>query len=538
MMRAFDEFRRRCAMKIKRFSFVSAVVVGMLAIVAASSAQLYGQIRSGNARPHFNRVLAPTEPWSDDCGDPNDPDANHGAIVQCKVRKFVDESCETAKLVSQFDLGVFTTQHIKALRVTCEDATEWVDLADEAEFQAMGTVRDAGAVMEYVGPDREDEFGPGYKPDGDGDGICRPKGKNKDTSSAATAVLVGPPDHERKPNSKYKEWCAEVIGDGIGDDDGFCEERKLDDTSLRQGKWYLEPCVVLSGASVVDGQQENFDTDKLKLVGDFFDDAAEALRLCNTGLQTGFGILQNLQANSSEIAATRDPALCIGLTGGTPSGINRPPFGLLEGLLIGADAAEAAHSTCDSAANQDVLGNNGSGVCVALAIVKGVMLAAWDSTELLDDSITGTYVDNTVQCLEYHHDFIKDKMQAVQNSLDFLVEWRRLHLQVIEIKEKQEFLVTVTEAGRPDHIEYLTVSVSEKDPIVFIEIPVSWTMVEEGSYLVVLDLPQGLNSPSLFNFRVGHTESFADGDGNLQTAEHSGSTIFDRSPQAVMSTGQ
>jgi len=490
---------------------------------------------------------------------PYDPNGTPGARLKSKVCEFVQEECETAKLLAQDDLGIFTTLQKDRMGAACEDGRQWVELTEEAEFQAIGTLRNATAFMEYAGPDCTDDTNPcpicdpnnsaydidacpngslgnDYWAYGDMDGVCKPKGRGP-------APLVGAGDLSRilaaddKPLPKFHEWCAEVIGDGIGDDDGFCEKKKLDEPVPGEGRWYTEPCVVLTGAEVLDSQPENFDDEKVNIVVGFFDDATKALKLGNAKLVRGMETLRSLKATAARLADGGDASVCENMLA-LPSGPESKDFDLLYGLLIAGQVADDIHAACDSGCNQDILGNNCAAVCLALAIVRGALVSAYEVEQFLDDAVSSVYVENTVKCLEYHHDFMKDQLKAVQNSLDFIVEWRRLHLQIVELKEKREFLVGVTEAGRPAHVEESTVRVSERDPLSFTDIESTWTPVADGIYHVLIDLSVHQQNAQLFVFTASHTEDYLDADLNTQSVEHSGFVLFDRSPQNTITTGQ
>jgi hypothetical protein len=345
-------------------------------------------------------------------------------------------------------------------------------------------------------------------------------------------------DLERKPVSKYKEWCAEVIGDGIGDDDGFCEERKS-----KGEKWYLEPCVKLSGAEAIDGQDENFDETKLIAIETALESQTETLNRTNQVLAEKLDELGTQMALADEIMA-EDGAPCEEMELGGPEDTRRE-YRQLQDALVAATTADAAYNMCTPFAGQTSFGFNAEATCAGLAIVDGFYSGLWESVELIDDSITSARLDNAVTCLGH----LKEKMQGVQSALDYKVEWRRIHLNVIEVKEKREFLVNVTEAGRPAYVETYLVRVSGKDPVSFIDITDSttWTEVYPGTYLVEVELPQSGKNADVFSFEVAHFELVLDDNGEPVldeetnepiSVEHSGSTLFDRSGQNTICTGQ
>lgn len=194
-----------------------------------------------------------------------------------------------------------------------------------------------------------------------------------------------------------------------------------------------------------------------------------------------------------------------------------------------------------------------------MAVAKAVFAGVYHARELTDDLITGERLDNAVKCLEYlgnQLDEIANGVNEANAKIDHVVEHRRVHLQVVELKEKREFLVSATEAGKPSQnsheiVESYTVRVSEKQPLSFVDVTDSttWTPQGNGLYLVVIDLPQGLNNAELFVFEVWHTETYTvkvikktndEKETVFEEREvvHSGFTLFDRSAQKFAGMGQ
>jgi hypothetical protein len=133
--------------------------------------------------------------------------------------------------------------------------------------------------------------------------------------------------------------------------------------------------------------------------------------------------------------------------------------------------------------------------------------------------------------LAEHDARIAAMMTQAQDTLDNVVELRSVHLQVIELIEKREFLVAATEAGIPvSDIEFLSVQVSKRDPVSFVDVTVeaTVTMVQPGIYLVAMDLPQQLKSAEIFAFEVRHNNDIVD---------HFGFVLFDRNAHNNLSSG-
>jgi hypothetical protein len=462
----------------------------------------------------YNREALVAQQTEIDCiQNPHD----YGCKIKVKTEGLVDEVCNTTTLLSQDDLGILTPLQKENLNNKCTLARGWVDNTKPEEFKAMGLRRDAGggsgAVMEYVGPDT-----PEHKNDGDDDGICKPKGKN----DKATAAKDG-------PTKGYKEWCAEVQGDGIGDEDGFCELIK------GGGKPVLEPCVQVSGVAAIESQDENYDEEKLKGIEAAFEDNTTAMKAANIQLAANLEELRTLRATSAETFSVYKPEECLGLMD-IPEPFpqqERTSYYTLYGFLVPMTSMAAGHDTCDSAANLDVLGANGSPVCVATAVLKGLSVAMFELFEQIDDAITGARVDNAAQCLESIHsqvitnsvkldhiysqvitntgklDEVNGKLETVLYNQANKLELRRVHLQVTELKEKSEFLVSASEAGKPiDGVKLISVKVAES-PTSFINVfdNTDFAPLEEkGLYLVKIDLPQEARNAKIFAFEVEHED--------------------------------
>jgi hypothetical protein len=417
-----------------------------------------------------------------DCGNLR-PDASHGEKIKCKSKELIDEVCNTVDLMSQDDLGILPLAQQNAMTNTCIFATDIVSATNPAEFQTFGIKRSAEGVAEYVGPDDPNQ---GYEDDGDSDGVCLLKkgGPNQQNCNDPNGC---------KPK-KYEEWCAEVITDGIGDDDGFCEWQGKGKNS------YLEPCVPLSDAAAIDSQEENFNEEKLVAVEDALDANIDAMKAVNIQLAADLEELRTLRATSAETFKEYKPKECLGLMQ-VPDYLpqDRAHYGVLYGFLVAMDSMAGGHDACDAAANQDVLGNNGSAVCVATAVLKAMAVGVFDVLELIDDTITATRLDNAVQCLET----VKKGLDEANDKLDKML---KVDLQVTELKEKSEFLVGATVGGNPaSGVEFISVKVADSS-ISFLDVTgyMNYKEVDPGMYRVVIDLPQEAKNAQVFAFQVKH----------------------------------
>ena len=133
--------------------------------------------------------------------------------------------------------------------------------------------------------------------------------------------------------------------------------------------------------------------------------------------------------------------------------------------------------------------------------------------------------------LTMHDEKMADLVTTVQFTLDNSVELRSVHLQVIELKEKREFLVAATEGGQPlANVQFVALQVSTKDPVSFMDVTANTTvsMLQEGIYLVQIDLPRQAQNVDIFAFEVRHDNA----------VPHYGFTLFDRTHENNLGMGQ
>lgn len=136
--------------------------------------------------------------------------------------------------------------------------------------------------------------------------------------------------------------------------------------------------------------------------------------------------------------------------------------------------------------------------------------------------------------LREHDQRMQDIVGNIHFILDNKVELRRVHLQVIELREKQVFLVHATEAGIPiADVSLISMRASERNPVSFMDVEVtSWEMLADdiGTYILEINLPKELKNANLFKFEVQHAPD--------PEIAHFGFVIFDRSTQNTITTGQ
>jgi len=111
-----------------------------------------------------------------------------------------------------------------------------------------------------------------------------------------------------------------------------------------------------------------------------------------------------------------------------------------------------------------------------------------------------------------HDANIDGLLDTVQNTLDTTTEMKRVHLQVIEIQEKDRFLLGSDEAGVPVDVTLTGLRVSDgkknSSPLAFQDQFGVATFASVGSGFglldVEIDLPKNAKDAQIFQFRVRH----------------------------------
>ena len=180
----------------------------------------------------------------------------------------------------------------------------------------------------------------------------------------------------------------------------------------------------------------------------------------------------------------------------------------------------------------------GEGVTLPIAhplkILTGLLTKFWSSIALMSDvvytkvdscgsdkfqsDVTASLADIDAD-LEAHDTKISTMLDDAQWTLDNVVEHRDVDLQVIEIKAKQKFLVSASEAGVPlEGVVFTSVLASKSDPVSFVDITYTQSTKLPGVYLVEIDLPSSVRDASIFAFEASHTNG---------SVEHLGFIVFD-----------
>lgn len=155
-----------------------------------------------------------------------------------------------------------------------------------------------------------------------------------------------------------------------------------------------------------------------------------------------------------------------------------------------------------------------------LKIAVGLITKAVNVAAVLADALY-TKID-TCGTDKFQGD-VTASLADIEADLADVVEHRDVDLQVIEIKAKQKFLVSASEAGIPlEGVVFTSVLASKNNPVSFEDITAytESNMVRLGVYLVEIDLPSSVRDASIFAFEASHTNG---------SVEHLGFIVFDAS---------
>jgi thiol-disulfide isomerase/thioredoxin/uncharacterized membrane protein YphA (DoxX/SURF4 family) len=467
-------------------------------------------------------VAAKPTPNVKDC-DCSQSNLDHGCSIKCKSLKLLDEVCtNSVSLISQANslVSMQSQDEVINLQNDCDFAMASVNATEPAEFKSYALKRNAksNAFAEVIGDGI-----------GDDDGICeKVKGDGKPPNSG-----------NGTPLKEYTEWCVE-IDDGIGDDDGVCELQEEDENGKKNK--YLEPCEQALEADVIDSDDTNFNEEKLGALENYLDGSYQQMHTANVMFATRLAELREPQ--ESPLIASNDngsdnvtPQQCLDLLQVDDNPwTEHKTFDEAVGFLIAHKETQMLHTMCQPAALTTIFGQNAAFICLATGAATSIASTLWDKYVWVEGRITGRHVKNTANCLEVVAAKIQkmgDDITEIKYAVDNKLELRRVHLQVVELEQKKKYMVSATEAGKLVELDDpIKVAVSVKEPIKFNDITQSTKQekIETGMYVLTIDLDPSLKNAELFKFEVGHPAD--------PNEKHYGFALFDRSDQNTISTGQ
>jgi len=296
--------------------------------------------------------------------------------VSAEIFTYVDQATGTD--------GLFTETQKENLKRARERAEKARKRSKEAgSFKSVGRKQKSECYLqEYDNPTDPND----PDDDGDNDGVCTNR-------------------------RGVKETCAEVIGDQIGNDDGVC-----------RGK---EACVEICDQPSNDQDDDNFDEDATADLEQALDDAEKTMAEANQQMAASLRLLALSKRVVETTAQTDD---CLELLQGTRL-VNSTALGIMGQATA---TLTGIHNQCDSAANQDVLGNNGSIVCVVTATLAAISELVEVTAKAIDDDVTGMRFDASMACMMQMDVELKDalaqlgdvsaELEELQDKVDALTD--------------------------------------------------------------------------------------------------------------------
>ncbi|MCA1032798.1 SBBP repeat-containing protein [Bacillus timonensis] len=115
---------------------------------------------------------------------------------------------------------------------------------------------------------------------------------------------------------------------------------------------------------------------------------------------------------------------------------------------------------------------------------------------------------------------IKSEVRVIEDAVLNTVEMKKVHLQVIELKEKRKFLISATEAGKPVDVQFISIKAANEKDLNFVELlgNSTITIVQQGLHLVEIDLPKGFKNPDIFVFQVEHSHGLVTHFGTIMVS--------------------
>jgi hypothetical protein len=343
------------------------------------------------------------------CSPNEDPAySDTGERIKCKMENMTESFDALVTTATDDDTGLFTEVQKKQLGNLKERAKRETDRVNPTEYkqQAKKSARDVECVIRELIGDVTMEN------DLNNNGIC-----DEDE------VCLGNEDGVCQENefvfdSPYKGGCAELLDDGVGDEDGIC------DPTGKSGK-FREVCLkdCRHDTVLAEGDEKNVDKGKADDVEQAMEDMTEVMDEANDGLEQLIMVRRStLQAEQScsQSAPPCEYLACLGLRGRSSSGQ------YITDLATAAASANALLETCRDVGNQTVpiplVGGCFDGLIACLPIgiaANGVLLAA-TAVELRDDIETAERVDAIAGCTQSLGGEVQEVKALVQEIVKLL----------------------------------------------------------------------------------------------------------------------
>jgi len=310
--------------------------------------------------------------------------ADAGERAKCKFDNVNAQLSETIDNLTGPDVDFLTPkqkEHLKNARNRSLRKTGDIPAED---FKKLSKKRDAECETREIIGDVE------AGKDTNGNGECD-----------GSELCIGDEDGICTPDERSQGGCAEALGDGIGDDDGKCENK---------GK-YDEACVMICDPDTVVRREGNHDEAEGFDVEQSLDDTTELLE------SVGPAVASLAEREAALEAATA-------LVGNSTSAcaeleVNTRQFDYvtMQGMTAGASAAKLAADICDDACGQTSMGWNCKAVCMAFSIAEDILAEVTAAFALQDDEVTSNRIDAAVRCLEE----LGTKIGGIDKKIDSVI---------------------------------------------------------------------------------------------------------------------
>jgi len=339
---------------------------------------------------------------------PCDPDDDTGKRIKCKLENMADSFDALVDVVANDDTALFTETQKKQLDSLKARGRGEAERINPAEYkgQAKKDNREVECVIrERIGDVRAED-------DANGNGVCD-EGEfcigNEDGVCQEEEFVV---------ESPYKGGCAELLNDGVGDDDGICDPKG-------ESGQFRETCLEDCGKDATLGEDKeiNVDGEKAQEVEQAIVDMTDTLDETTEGLAELIAVRQNVAAPVLFCDRNAPPCEyldCLIALGRSSSGE------YITNLATAAASAGVLLETCRDVGNQTIpipfVGGSFDSAIACLPIglaANGVLLTA-TAVELRDDLETAERVDAIGGCAQSTGGEIGEARALAQEIIDLL----------------------------------------------------------------------------------------------------------------------
>lgn len=178
------------------------------------------------------------------------------------------------------------------------------------------------------------------------------------------------------------EDCSEVLGDGIGDDNGICK--------IKGNPNQREVCIEICQQPLLD-DEDAYDPDAAADTEQGLEELEIALNDATSEVKSAMARMQSQHAERPASGADECTMFEFGLF---------PGSGVLQTTQIVKNVADAAFNSCSVVCNQDVFGWNCEAACVVFAVISGIANSVNDGFAVRDGSNGSEQLDRVAKCTQ------------------------------------------------------------------------------------------------------------------------------------------